>query len=210
MKFNPDIHNRKSIRLKWYDYTNEWLYFITISVKNKLSLFWNIENDEINLNLSWKMIEKYWLELENKFKNIKLHNFIVMPNHFHWIIEIINDNDKLWWIDNLKLKWSHDLKLGWVPDLKSGWPHRVTPTGGKFIFDKKSISSIIGWFKTMTTNKYIKMVYEWKANPFNKKLWQVDFYEHIIRNEKSYIKISEYIEKNPIKWKEDKFYYTEI
>ena len=54
------------------------------------------------------------------------------------------------------------------------------------------------------------MVYKWEAKTFNKKLWQRNFYEHIIRNEDSYIQISEYIENNPIKWKEDKFYYTEI
>jgi REP element-mobilizing transposase RayT len=62
----------------------------------------------------------------------------------------------------------------------------------------------------MTTNSYIKMVYDNKAEPFNKKLWQQNFYEHIIRNEKSYLEIYEYIEKNVLKWEEDKFYYTQL
>lgn len=68
------------------DYSNEWLYFITISVKDKLCLFWEIINDELFLNEWWKLIEKNWLNLEDQFDNIKLHKFIVMPNHFHWII----------------------------------------------------------------------------------------------------------------------------
>lgn len=66
------------------------------------------------------------------------------------------------------------------------------------------------WFKTMTTNKYIKMVHNQTAKPFNKKLWQRNYYEHIIRNEESYLEISNYISENPLKWEEDKFYYTTI
>jgi REP element-mobilizing transposase RayT len=70
--------------------------------------------------------------------------------------------------------------------------------------------NIIWAFKSETTNAYIKLVYQSKANSFNKKLWQRNFYEHIIRNEKEYFKIVEYIENNVEKWEEDKFYYTEI
>ena len=62
----------------------------------------------------------------------------------------------------------------------------------------------------MTTNAYIKLVYQNKTNPFNKKLWQRNFYEHIIRDKKEYFKIVEYIENSIIKWEEDKFYYTEV
>ena len=87
---------------------------------------------------------------------------------------------------------------------------RFTPTGGTFNYNKNSISSIIQAFKSKTTNKYIKLVYDKKAEPFNKKLWQKDFYEHVIRNDKSYVKITQYINSNAIKWQEDKFYYTHV
>ena len=92
----------------------------------------------------------------------------------------------------------------------SGWTHRFTPTNGEFIYNKKSVSSIVQWFKTMTTNAYIKLVHQNKANTFNKKLWQRNFYESIIRNHKQYLEISKYIDENITKWEEDKFYYTEI
>lgn len=186
MKFNPDIHKRETRRLKNYDYSSEWLYFLTIAIKDKLCLFGEIKNNRINLFESGKMIKKLWLELEEDFENIKLYDFIVMPNHFHWIIEIIKNET--------------DNRVN----------TRFTPTGGEFHYNKNSISSIIQAFKSKTTNKYIKLVYENKTNPFYKKLWQKDFYEHIIRNEKSYLKILEYIINNPVKWEEDKFYYTEI
>ena len=62
----------------------------------------------------------------------------------------------------------------------------------------------------MTTNAYIKLVYENKANSFNKKLWQRNFYEHIIKNEKEYFKIAKYTDENVLSWEGDKFYYTEV
>ena len=65
-------------------------------------------------------------------------------------------------------------------------------------------------FKSITTNLYIQNVHKNNRSPFNKKLWQRNFHEHIIRNENSYNTIIEYINKNPQKWNEDIFYYTEI
>lgn len=87
MKFNSDRHKKKSIRLKNHNYSENGLYFITISIKDKLCLFGEIKNDENILFDSGKMIKRLWLNLEKEFENIKLHNFVVMPNHFHWIIE---------------------------------------------------------------------------------------------------------------------------
>ncbi len=234
MRYNPNIHNRKSLRLKNYDYSIEWLYFITISVKDKLCLFGNLKDWKNALFESWKMINHYWLELENKYNQIKLHEYIIMPNHFHWIIqvepsvganlcvcpdypnysnhsnphvcpdELQNDSNNLCTNNPMSAD-----NLGWTHK-NSGWTHRFTPTGGKFVYDKNSICSVIQWFKTMTTNKYIKMVHNWLAEPFYKKLWQKNYYEHIIRNEESYLKISDYIRNNPIKWKEDTFYNSSI
>jgi len=191
MKFNPDRHNRKSLRLEKYNYSSEWLYFLTISIKDKLCLFWEIKNDKIKLFDAWKMVEKHWLGLEKDFENIVLHDYVIMPNHFHWIIEIKYNNEK--WIENNKRVNT-----------------RFTPTGGKFLYNKNSISSIIQAFKSKTTHQYIQWVYDNNWNIFNKKLWQKDFYEHIIRNEESYLKITEYINNNVLKWEEDKFYYTEV
>jgi REP element-mobilizing transposase RayT len=87
---------------------------------------------------------------------------------------------------------------------------RFTPTGGKFIYSKNSISWIIQYFKSITTVEYIKNVNKNNRLPFNKKLWQRNFHEHIIRNENSYNTIMDYVNNYPKKWDEDKFYYTEI
>ena len=202
MKYNPDVHKRESLRLQNYDYWSKWLYFITIWVKDKLCLFWEISNDVLNLFDSGKMIETLWLKLEDDFKNIKLHEYIIMPNHFHWIIEITKDGLNVVQDDLSAEKNS----LNIINRVNT----RFTPTGGRFEYDKQSISSIMQAFKSKTTHQYIQWVYNNGWSIFNKKLWQKDFYEHIIRDEKSYNNISEYIQQNPIKWEEDKIYYTQV
>ncbi len=61
----------------------------------------------------------------------------------------------------------------------------------------------MNWFKTMTTNEYIRgvKILNWKS--FDKRIWQRNYWEHIIRNENEFIKISDYVRKNPIMWHED-------
>jgi len=88
MKYNPKIHHRRSIRLKGYDYSKAGLYFITIVVKDRLHLLGEIENDKMNLNEAGKMIDNEWLKIPQRFTNTKLHEYQVMPNHFHAILEI--------------------------------------------------------------------------------------------------------------------------
>ena len=89
MKYNPVIHNRRSIRKKGYDYSKAGLYFITICVQNKELLFGTIENGKMILNDSGRMIQNEWGKLPKRFNNIDLHEFTVMPNHFHGILEIV-------------------------------------------------------------------------------------------------------------------------
>jgi len=69
-----------------------------------------------------------------------------------------------------------------------------------------SLPDIVHRFKTLTTKRYIDGVNNNNWHPFNKKLWQRNYFEHIIRNHESYLKITEYIHANPVKWREDKYY----
>jgi len=207
MKLNQDINKRKSIRSKGYDYSREWLYFITIWIKDRLCLFWKIKDNNLKLFDSWIMIERYWLELENKFENVKLHNFIVMPNHFHGVIELKNYNKMYCRGEPCVRPKNNDWNNF---DTNIGVNTRFTPTGGKFEYNKNWIPWIIQYFKSVTTNAYIKNVHKNKWLPFNKKLWQRNYYEHIIKNEKAFSNIINYINNNPLKWNEDKFYYISI
>ena len=91
MTYNPDIHHRRSIRLKGYDYSQAGLYFITICIQNRACLLGKIINGEMNLNEAGTMVKNEWFKLPKRFSNIKLHENIVMPNHFHAILEITDD-----------------------------------------------------------------------------------------------------------------------
>ena len=178
MKYNPEIHHRRSIRLKGYDYSQPGAYFVTICTHERECLFGEIVNNEMVLNNAGKMVEKWWYELNNKFPNIQLDAHIIMSDHFHGIIIItgadlcvcpnINDDD----------------------NYNSRGEHRGSP-----------LYKIVQWFKTMTTNDYIRNVKTNNWKPFNKKLWQRNYYEHIIRNEIELNKIRKYILNNPLNWK---------
>jgi len=80
--------NRRSIRLKGYDYSQTGSYFITICARDRESLFGGIEDGQLILNENGSVVNRWWLESTNQFKEIELGEFVVMPNHFHGIIHI--------------------------------------------------------------------------------------------------------------------------
>jgi REP element-mobilizing transposase RayT len=88
MKFNPDIHHRRSIRLKGYDYSQEGLYFVTICTQNRECLFGEITNGEMQLNPMGEIAQAEWIKTGQMRPNIQLHESIIMPNHIHGIIQI--------------------------------------------------------------------------------------------------------------------------
>ena len=88
-KYNPNIHHRRSIRLKGYDYSQAGLYFVTIVCQNRKHLFGKIQNGKMIFNDAGKMVNSEWLKITDRFKNIQLHEYILMPNHFHAILEIV-------------------------------------------------------------------------------------------------------------------------
>ena len=89
MPYNPDIHHRKSIRLKGYDYSQAGLYFITICVHDRKCLLGEIVGDEMILNDFGKIADECWLNIPGHFPNAVLHKHIIMPNHVHGIVELI-------------------------------------------------------------------------------------------------------------------------
>jgi len=86
MKKNQHNHHRHSLRLKDYNYSTPGMYFITICTRDKTCIFGDIVNGKMLLNEYGGIVHKYWFELENKFNNIELPAFVVLPNHIHGII----------------------------------------------------------------------------------------------------------------------------
>ena len=91
--YDSEIHHRRSIRLKEYDYSRPGAYFITVCTKNRECLFGNIINDAMVLSACGKIIEKVWYHLTKHYQNIKLDKFVVMPNHMHGIVILMEVDD---------------------------------------------------------------------------------------------------------------------
>jgi len=89
MKYNPQIHHRRSIRLKGYDYSQEGAYYITIVCRDRKHFFGTIENGIMKLNAFGKIAYEQWQKLTERFPNIELDIFQIMPNHMHGIIVIV-------------------------------------------------------------------------------------------------------------------------
>lgn len=189
-KYDSSIHHRKSIRLKEYDYSMSGLYFITICTHNKAYLFAEIIDGESLLNDAGLMIEKWYHKLEDKFSTIQCRELIIMPNHLHGVIEITSNN-----ITDLAgdLYACPNASLG----KKEGGEHMCSPQQAKA---GTPLYQAIQWFKTMTTNNYIRGVKNNEWRRFEGKLWQRNYWEHVIRSEESYQNIILYINENPIKW----------
>jgi len=185
MTFNPDIHDRKSIRLKKYDYAKEGSYFITICTQNRENVFGEIADAKNILNRAGDIIAKWYLELENKYPTMKCGEYIIMPNHFHCIINKF---------DTCR---GRPVCLPYTDLRESQGRHTGLP-----------LHRIVQWFKTMTTNEYIKMVNQYRLPSFDRRLWQRNYYEHIIRDEKEYNMIAEYISNNPLLWENDLYNNT--
>lgn len=200
-KYNPNIHHRRSIRLKGYDYSQAGLYFITICIKNRVCLFGNIEckgtpggHPGMILNNAGKMIDDEWNKLPQRFQNLQLHEYIVMPNHFHAILEIVGTT--------LVVSQNTVSQNKLEPiNPEEGQPQGIAPT-----VKNRTLGDIIGAFESITTVEYIRGVKNKNWQPFDGKLWQRNYWEHIIRNEQSYNRISEYIINNPKNWQDDKFH----
>lgn len=155
---------RKPNRLNCYDYGEIGCYFITLCTHHRQSLFL-MEKSSVGNGLravpnnpANQVIRNWIAQLHHKFEGISIDQYVIMPDHLHFIINI-----------------------------KERCP------GG-------SVPDIMRFMKTMTTNEYIRGVKQGILQPFNKKLWQKSYYDHIIRNQQDYNEIWEHIENNPDKW----------
>jgi len=167
----------------------------------------------MKLNEAGKMVDEQWLAMVNRFPNIELHEYCIMPNHFHCILEIVGAplvGDQFNKTEIVKGR-----PQGYAPTnaptdtSTTNAPTNIPTTDSQNEISKprnKTIGDMMDAFKSIITVEYIRGVKNKGWNRFDGKLLQRDYYEHIIRNEQEYQRISEYIINNPSKWNGDKFY----
>jgi putative transposase len=176
MPFNPSIHKRRSIRLPGYDYTQPGAYFITIDTHQRTCLFGEIAHGGMRLNECGEIARAEWLKTAEIRREIELDEFIVMPNHFHAIITIMECGN------------------GFV-----GAQRRCAPTHTpKSNVIPKSIGAIVRAYKSAVTYR-INRIRRTPGTP----VWQRNYWEHIIRDEHDLSRIREYIRNNPAQWETD-------
>ena len=222
--YDPNIHHRRSVRLRGYDYASVGWYFVTICKQNHECLFGNIENNAMVLNDAGRMVERWYHETQNKFPDIVCHEMVVMPNHFHCIWENVGLNGAVG--ANLCVRpatINNDVSHPCIRHIANDVPtvtgifgdegaHAGAPlreVNDSDLIENVSgspLSAVVGWFKTMSTNDYIRGVKQLGWPPFDRKLWQRNYYEHIIRDVQSLSEIAYYINNNPARWSDDKFY----
>ncbi len=160
------------MRKRGHDYTSPGTYFITINTDAKISWFGSVANGIMRLSPIGEIVREEWLKSENLRDNIKLDEWIIMPNHIHGII-IINERP----VETAR--WAVS------PKIKNNKIQFRTVT-----LKPNSIGSIIGQFKSICTKKIRRMGFKFFK-------WQDRYYDHIIRDENELHKIRSYIRLNP-------------
>lgn len=181
--FNADKHHRHSIRLKGYDYSQAGGYFITINTQNREHLFGEIIDYKMILNDAGRMVETVWNEIPIFYHGIEIDVFQIMPDHFHGIIFITNNDD--------------DVRAG--PRASPDEPSEI-PEQPQGVANTLSLPDMVHRFKTMTTKRYTDSVKQNDWPPFNARLWQRNYWEHIIRDARELDIKRNYIIENPARW----------
>lgn len=154
MKHKTRLPRRRSIRLANYDYSCPGNYFVTLCLAGHRNLLGEIKQGGVELNPAGQMVTHQWCALPQRFIHLTLDTYIVMPNHFHGLIN---------------LEPAADTQLG----------------------------DIIGLFKSLTSYYYHEGMKQQSWPPCQQHLWQRNYYEYIIRNDRDLALTREYIINNP-------------
>ena len=166
-----------SARLRNWDYSSNAIYFITICTKGRECLFGSVSNGTMHYSVIGQIIMEEWEKSFGMRAELFCDAFMIMPNHLHAILRIENDD---------------------ITTVETHGRASLPPNPGIAFRPPKSISSFVAGFKSSATKK----VNQYRQMP-GMILWQDRFHDHIIRNDKEYQRILEYIETNPAHWDTD-------
>ncbi|KAA9331804.1 transposase [Adhaeribacter soli] len=195
------LPERKLNRLPNFDYSTAALYFITVCVQDGEHYFGKVADETIHLNTFGKIANEQFLWLKSQYPYLVLHTYVVMPNHVHAILEINPFIQKDFGQECVRIgKFNQESETGEFDQecVRKGSDN--VRTGRDLSLRKiKSVSELVGAYKT-TTSKKIRQA------GLSEFAWQRSFHDHIIRDERGYQNIYHYIQNNPAKWHQDKFF----
>lgn len=169
--------SNKQYRIFGYDYSSSGYYFVTICVKSHKCLLGKVVGGCVKLSRIGFVAKRYWSEIPFRYHNVELDEWVIMPNHIHGIVKILDDSRNAPWRNT----------------------PRCVPTAGMGPLMPSSLSSIINHFKGN--------VKRWcNKNKFEYFCWQPRYHDRVIRNEDELHAIRTYIRENPLKWEFDTYY----
>jgi REP element-mobilizing transposase RayT len=174
MKYDPLKHHRRSIRLKGWDYAAPGAYFVTICAHQRQELFGEVVGGEMRLNEYGQIAAARWRWLADQYPYVRLDEWVIMPNHMHGVLMMVDDE---------------------AAGRGGSRPAPTRPDAPK----RKPLDQLIGAFKTVSA-KHINQLRQTSGAP----IWQRNYYEHIIRDERELTAIRRYIRNNPLKWSLDR------
>lgn len=182
MKYDPNRHHRRSLRLPGHDYATPGAYFLTLCTHQRACIFGRVEKGEMQLSQFGEIVQGHWSKLPKHHAHLRLDAFIVMPNHLHGILI-----------------------------LENGWGGAIAPETNQITNPQSSnssklrkchaISEIVRGFKTFSA----KRINEIRQTP-GIPVWQRNFYDRIIRDDAGLQKVRAYITQNPKVWEQDAFF----
>lgn len=200
--YHSKIHRRQSIRLAGYDYAKEGSYFITLCCAKRSPLFGEITQEgQMVLNTFGQIAHDEWVNTLNIRNNIELDAFVIMPNHIHAIIHIRRSGESHSPYGNGE---SHS-PLTEKGECNSPQRYENSECNSpqrsprQFISPSNTVGAIVRGYKSAVTKQLNQL-------HIGCEVWQRNYFEHIIRNDLAYQRISEYIKNNPAKWAKDKFF----
>ncbi|MCK6554944.1 transposase [Candidatus Binatia bacterium] len=202
---DPIRPRRRSIRLRGYDYSGAGAYFVTICAQDRACLFGDVVDEVMRWNDAGMMIREHWTALPRRFPTVTLDEFVVMPNHVHGVV-IIHDasgaggHEGRPYDDNLDVGAP---LVGARHDDDADGAHAGGHEGRPYA-SGSPLGQVIGAFKSMTTVAYGLGVRQFAWPTFRGRLWQRNYYEHIVRNEVEMDRIRRYIAENPSRWAQDR------
>jgi putative transposase len=169
MRYDPERHRRRSIRVPTWDYAQQAWYFVTLCTTGREERFGVIADGMVTLSAAGRIVEDEWWETLARRRSVRLDDYVIMPNHMHGILIINEDSDA-------------------VP----------SPSITGLRSPSRTLGAVIRGFKGASTAR-INVLQGTPGAP----VWQRNYYEHIIRDDRDLDRIRTYIAANPARWHED-------
>ena len=223
MTCDPDKHLRRSIRLRGYDYALAGAYFVSIVTQDRACLLGEVVEGAMRSNDAGQMVRAVWDELPVFYPGVNIDQIVVMPNHIHGIIILVGAAPRGRpdiGSDGVPDSGQARPNIGQArPNIGQARPNigqargpaptalslgdtpiSLGDTALSLGDTAMSLGDVVHRFKTMTTKRYADGVKQAGWATFQGRLWQRNYYEHIIRDEPALDRIRRYIDENPLRW----------